>query len=116
MLRRRRYFQAKEVHQVCLAADEPGGPRRCSSDARCTLERSTAAVCILTDRSAELRRAVTGGAVNVPEPVADAVAVAAVAGVAALVGKRNVTKVTQAPAARVESVQADVAAAKGEHP
>ncbi len=71
---------------MCLAADEPGGPRRCSSDARCTLERSTAAVCILTDRSAELRRAVTGGAVNVPEPVADAVAVAAVAGTPFIVG------------------------------
>jgi membrane protein len=47
---------------------------------------------------------------------AGVIALFAVAGVAALVGKRNVTKVTQAPAARVESVQADVAAAKGDHP
>ena len=36
-----------------------------------------------------------------------------VSGVAALVGKKNVSKVAQAPAQRVESVQADVAAAKG---
>lgn len=60
------------------------------------------------------------GLATVTDPWLAALVVAAVlfvvAGVAALVGRRNVTKVTQAPAARVESVQADVAAAKGEHP
>ncbi len=44
------------------------------------------------------------------------VALFVVAGVAALVGKSNVSKVTQAPAARAESVQADVDAAKGRTP
>ena len=44
------------------------------------------------------------------------VALFVVSGVAALVGKSNVSKVTQAPAARAESVQADVDAAKGRTP
>lgn len=57
------------------------------------------------------------GLANVTDPwlaaLIVAVALFVVAGVAALLGKSNVSKVTQAPAARVESVQADVAAAKG---
>ena len=58
------------------------------------------------------------GLANVTEPWLAALVVAvvlfAVAGVAALVGKNNVSKVAEAPAARKESVQADVAAAKGQ--
>lgn len=57
------------------------------------------------------------GLANVTDPwlaaLIVAVALFVVAGVAALLGKNNVSKVAQAPAARVESVQADVAAAKG---
>ncbi|RYY42202.1 MAG: phage holin family protein, partial [Actinomycetales bacterium] len=57
------------------------------------------------------------GLANVTDPwlaaLIVAVALFVVAGVAALLGKSNVSKVAQAPAARVESVQADVAAAKG---
>lgn len=57
------------------------------------------------------------GLANVTDPWLAALIVAAalfvVSGVAALVGKKNVSKVAQAPAKRVESVQADVAAAKG---
>lgn len=57
------------------------------------------------------------GLANVTDPWLAALIVAAalfvVSGVAALVGKKNVSKVAQAPAQRVESVQADVAAAKG---
>jgi membrane protein len=60
------------------------------------------------------------GLANVTDPwlaaLIVAVALFVVAGVAALVGKRNVSKVAQAPAKRVESVQADVAAAKGNAP
>lgn len=58
------------------------------------------------------------GLANVTEPWLAALIVAVVlflvAGVAALVGKNNVSKVADAPAARKESVQADVAAAKGQ--
>ncbi|KQO36578.1 phage holin family protein [Aeromicrobium sp. Leaf245] len=57
------------------------------------------------------------GLANVTDPwlaaLIVAVALFVVAGAAALLGKSNVSKVAQAPAARVESVQADVAAAKG---
>lgn len=57
------------------------------------------------------------GLANVTDPwlaaLIVAVALFVVAGVAALLGKSNVSKVSQAPAARKESVQADVAAAKG---
>lgn len=57
------------------------------------------------------------GLANVTDPwlaaLIVAVALFVVAGVAALLGRSNVSKVAQAPAARVESVQADVAAAKG---
>lgn len=57
------------------------------------------------------------GLANVTDPwlaaLVVAVALFVVAGVAALLGRRSVSKVTEAPAARKESVQADVAAAKG---
>jgi membrane protein len=57
------------------------------------------------------------GLANVTDPwlaaLIVAVALFVVAGVAALLGKSNVSKVAEAPAARKESVQADVAAAKG---
>lgn len=60
------------------------------------------------------------GLANVTDPWLAALVVAValffVAGVAALVGKGSVTKAAQAPAQRVESVQADVAAAKGNTP
>ncbi len=57
------------------------------------------------------------GLANVTDPwlaaLIVAIALFVVAGIAALVGKSSVSKATQAPAERVESVQADVAAAKG---
>lgn len=60
------------------------------------------------------------GLTNVTDPWLAALIVAAglfvVAGVAALVGKSSVSKATQAPGKRVESVQADVDAAKGNAP
>lgn len=60
------------------------------------------------------------GLANVTEPWLAALIVAGalflVAGLAALIGKRNVSKVAQAPARRKESVQADVDAAKGKTP
>lgn len=60
------------------------------------------------------------GLANVTEPWLAALVVAVVlfvvAGIAALVGKSSVSKAGQAPAARKESVQADVAAAKGDAP
>lgn len=72
---------------MCLAAHEPGGPRRCSSDARAPLERSTTAVSVLQARSVELQRAgASRGGVRVPGPVSDAVAVAAGAGTPFIVG------------------------------
>ena len=72
---------------MCLSANEPGGPRRCSSDARCALERSAAVVSVLQARSVELHRSgAAGGAVRVPGPVADAVGVAAGAGTPFIVG------------------------------
>ena len=57
------------------------------------------------------------GLANVTDPwlaaLIVAIALFVVAGIAALVGKSSVSKATRAPAERVESVQADVAAAKG---
>ena len=74
---------------MCKAAGEPGGPRRCSADARRGLQRSTAEVALLTQRRhqmSELPILQPGLTMVLPPGVREAVDVAATAGTPFIVG------------------------------
>lgn len=80
----------EEVELVCLAAHEPGGPRRCSGDARHSLERSTSGLAALLERLTELDAppadATPATVMGLPGTVQEAVDVAAEVGHPFIVG------------------------------
>lgn len=75
---------------MCRAAHEPGGPRRCSGDARQNLERSTSGLAALLERLTELGApspsAEPVAVMGVPAAVREAVDVAAEVGSPFIVG------------------------------